>query len=117
MSDLARGLTCWDSSLNISTLLKNTSFLDKVDVLHNEIHTEYGLKYHLVFFNKNKPDCIALYNPEREGGFTGGVSTLFYKGIIIIEGICYLLLRSIDDEDDNVDEWKGGHMMNARSEM
>ena len=45
------------------------------------------------------------------------MSTLFYKGIIIIEGICYLLLRSIDDEDDNVDEWKGGHIMNARSEM
>ena len=61
------------------------------------MHTEYGLKYHLgCFFDKNKPDCIALYNPEREGGFTGGVSTLFYKGIIIIEGICNLLLRSID---------------------
>ena len=45
------------------------------------------------------------------------MSILFYKGIIIIEGICYLLLRSIDNKHDNVDEWKGGHIMNARNEM
>lgn len=48
-------------------------------------------------------------------GEGGGVSTLFYKGIIIIEGICYLLLRSIDDADDDVDERKGGHIMNVTS--
>lgn len=55
------------------------------------VWAEKSFSFVCFFFDKNKPGCIALYNSERgrRGGVTGDVSTLFYKGIIIIEGICY----------------------------
>lgn len=84
------------------------------------VWAEKSFSFVWFFLTRTNPavlHCTIQRGGEGGGGYGGCEYFVLQRDNYYRRDMLYLLLRSIDDEDDNVDEWKGGHIMNARNEM